>query len=181
MESGISRRIERARNENLFIWDYKFVNSKIEFNVQGSKGTLYKIQFNESGESSCNCPDIFSLCKHKMLIMLNIFKIEEDLFYCVDDNFLKSVCFRIKEFKNQMIQNFKIIENGKDEISSTVKIENKLKPRNIDEQCFICFEPFKEFHKYFTCKTCNNAIHLVCWETWKKKKSECPLCRSFIK
>ena len=179
----LKNRILRAQKENLFVWDYQFFDNIIKFSVQGSKGNIYKVKFDqETGLSDCSCPDYFDICKHQILVMINTFKLSPETLLLSTEEITKSIkksIYNFHEYVNANLCHATIPYPCSDNKESGK--EEEIKPRNIDEQCFICFEEFKDFHKYFCCPVCNNAIHLVCWNSWKIKKQECPLCRTLIK
>lgn len=150
--SGITDRIQRAVAERIYV-----VSSANQvYRVMGSRGTVYRVNLNESSwvASRCSCPDFsrrHQLCKHIFYILLRVQHLSSD-------EVVKG-CLSTKSIPLPEIQ----------EVSG--------------QDCAICYDVITPEEKVKWCEECNKPFHESCSKVWKthciKRRIPvtCPLCR----
>jgi hypothetical protein len=189
-------RIKRSHSESLFLLDIIFdKDDKVELKICGKTLNVYTITFSmmDDDEFTCDCPDsrrclqkkIF--CKHRCFVYFKVGKIKDySLFInhklsAENKEILKNKLSNIHHVDYDVINDelickyFEKTTISEKEIIEKPKIDEK--PRNIDEDCIICFEQLN-LRKITNCKICNNCVHSDCLDIWLKSKNNCIFCKS---
>jgi hypothetical protein len=169
--SGLTQRIHLIQIDD-FCTDVKF-------HVLGTTNRVYNVQFN-TVVFKCSCPDyVFRKmnCKHIYFIMERVIKninfdsisdLYAKLLLCLphlDQNFVAG--------EDLQEEYHKVIDQGYQRSDKKVKLVH----RNND--CCICLEDING--DLFTCKVCLNAVHVSCWDIWKRhKQANCVYCRQKV-
>ena len=117
------------------------------------------------------------------IIQINIYYNENNFIYNnqIDSMFFENIILSLlnpffeeendvfDEYTNEKNQNIKL------------DLSNKILLENIKgESCTICISDFEKGEK-ITELECKHILHTECISEWVKYKSECPVCRSFVK
>lgn len=170
-------RIGKSMYESIYLLDIKFINKDIEMIISGSTLNIYTVKLIEL-DIYCNCPDIKfknTFCKHICFVICTIGKIyNENLFI------IKKL---LKEEKDCIILRLNNISTEPN-ITNLMLIEKYKKinfiPINLEDDCSICYNPYKKEDKLYTCQICSNTVHKECMKIWLESGKTCIFCRTKI-
>ena len=178
-------RYHRALHEPIYLVGHEHLNpTMVQFLIQNEKSNkTYQILYDsQTHQFSCNCPDFTNReqsCKHIYCLFFRVLQrkhhdAEVAESYLLNEQFLEEVSpeFILQwQRSGEPAQTQGIILPTPQSASSP--------PRNIDEDCAVCFEALDLVNSLWCCKTCSNAIHQGCWSRWKVvNRSTCPFCRT---
>jgi hypothetical protein len=183
------RRISKLLTQRFFLLRHNnsLNESIIKLKISGSTGNVYTIEV-KPNKISCDCPDYIShfkryrvLCKHICFVICRICKIEdEDIFSFLEfsENHYEILKARLNEGFNDDIVD--VVLSKKLE---TLEINKNtiITPRNMDEDCLICYEKISgDMTGLVCCYLYRNAIHKECAIQWSKtsQQNKCVICRS---
>ena len=185
------QRIRRSNSESLFLLESNDKDNKIEMKICGKTFNVYTISFYmDNDDFTCDCPDskrcyekqIF--CKHRCFVYFKIGKLKDYSLFInyklstEDKEILKNKLSNIHStddvVNDELICKY-LEKTVLEEKPDNSKIDEK--PRNIDEDCIICFEELNS-RQIKNCKICNNCVHSDCLEIWLKTKNTCIFCKS---
>lgn len=168
------QKIQRAKTEKMYLLSQMSTDDFVasHFIVEGSKGTEYKIVFDNSGVK-CTCPSFtfnHKICKHIYFIINRVCKLDFDT-----DSKDTNVFEMYPDILN-------ILSNLTKKTDAVAVGPN--------EDCCICYDSMNET-AVVTCMVCKNCIHDSCMKVWSKSSRgvaretvgngiACPLCRSPI-
>lgn len=142
-------RYKRALTQSIYIIGFDL--KKNQFNVCGTTGNNYLVDFNQ--QHTCTCMDHVlhqNICKHQMFIIR-----------------------KIGGLSFEELQKITLLEH----ISAILKtqMEKRLGEGNGDD-CSICLSTMGD-EQCIKCTHCNNLYHMECIHSWLKCANKCPLCR----
>jgi uncharacterized Zn finger protein len=172
-------RINKSMYQSIYLLDVKYIDSIVELTITGSTLNIYTVKIIDLN-IYCNCPDIkftSCFCKHICFVLCIIGKLyNENLFI------IKKLCPIEKENILLILRN--IHKDPQPDIINSMLIEkyNKINfiPRNLEDECPICYISFKKEDKLYSCVKCLNCVHKECMKMWLKNKKNCVFCRSEI-
>lgn len=184
-QNGLTQRIYLVKMELT-----KGPAQELVFHVLGTSSTVYKIKYSTKVPfPKCSCPDSTfrkQTCKHihflsnKVLFNYYNKKFTIDELKALYQDTLKRLPHLDHIYDKDIEQQYNQV------LDESAGILHEIdKPRNADEDCCICMEPFTknevENHVKFivSCKVCKNGIHKECWTRWNKHShGKCPYCRA---
>jgi hypothetical protein len=186
-------RIKRSNSESLFLLDIIFnKDDKVKLKICGKTLNVYTISFSmiDNDDFTCDCPDskycnnkkIF--CKHRCFVYFRIGKLKDYSLFInyklsiENKEILKNKLTNIHSSDYDVINDELICKYFEKTTISDKEYDIDI-PRNINEDCIICFEELKS-GTIKNCKICNNCVHSDCLEIWLKTKNTCVFCKSIF-
>ena len=179
-------RIQRALAQPIYLIDISsmFGPSGIQecnVHVMGASGTDYIVSLvSDDNTISCTCPDHqrrHQHCKHIYFVLLRYLRmnantIAED---AITKETIRNIVSRIFE-----------IAITKTQTNSTLWVpesQKEVEPRDIDDECPICFEDMIDGDDFVRCKySCGRRVHAQCYKMWQRHHATdtCVYCRADI-
>jgi hypothetical protein len=177
--------------QKMFLVKMEYNKNELFFHILGTSSHVYKIKYNTfQSIPKCSCPDSTFrkvVCKHVHFLSNKVLGEYKDIRFTIDS---------LHEFYTQTLEKLphlnglyskdiekeynKVIKASQDVLGK--KIPSEKEPRNTE--CCICLEnlqsTFSENTPIIVCKTCENGLHKVCWDTWSKftRNNTCTFCRT---
>lgn len=191
------RRIQRMREQALFLIDIKKDNDKFEVKVSGSTANLYTVTIDTNAEHSkdlitCNCPDSAMgarfrkcYCKHSAFVLLKACHMvpsfmREGPLSNWSREILKQELHLLDQNRNwggltnsQYLEQFKLQQQSSD---NPYTIPDNYE---MDEECPICCDNQEDRTSSAKCPRCRHCFHKACINQWLLVSTQtCPLCRA---
>lgn len=158
------QRINRAKQQNIYIVDRQITETDAVFNIMGTTGKIYTVSL--TGLPSCTCPDYtrnHKRCKHILFMLVRIFN-------CSDPYQILFTPLEIQHYIQQYNSSF------------TKYLNNE--PLCQDDTCVICLEPLQNGTSYVFCsRSCRRCLHSTCFQmltqytTNYQRQAKCPYCK----
>lgn len=176
-------RIKRALAQPIYLIDISsmFGPSGIQecnVHVMGASGSDYIVSLVSNDHTiSCTCPDHQRRkrhCKHIYFVLLRYLRMQaHDI---GEDNITKDT---IRNITSRIFE-IAITNTQTNRPLWIPEKEKEVEPRDIDDECPICFEDMTDNDKFVRCRySCGRRVHAVCYDMWQKhNKATCVYCRA---
>lgn len=174
MEINQKARLERALSQRLYLISAEPSSEENwNFEVEGSTGTIYNVQFKSKG-ISCSCPDFLNrhrICKHIYFIIGRVLKDIDTA------NKIDKPNIRIFNLKGNLTEELNRTLNPRLNVYKQNQGVEEI-PKD-ETQCPICFEEYIENEYIVRCQVCKKYFHGDCMKVWLSKatRCNCPMCR----
>lgn len=180
-------RISRATSQRLFLIEKEWTQDQVLFDVMGSTGNVYRVSCDETEDWTCNCPDHERRkqdCKHiyfiKIKVLKNLHSWEELSSSNLSELVVDSSVLIQEDLKKAYEEKKRTIESPSTEIKEPIVLPPKERKEWLNQECMVCCELMlsSDEPQLFTCSTCMNSIHGICWSMWSRTKEACVYCRA---
>lgn len=196
LNGKVADRFHRAQTERLYLLSQKDATTQRSgmarsYAVLGSTGNVYHVKICKN--PTCTCPDCAKghVCKHIMLVMLNVLKVEtQSLAYqkCLLQSELSAIFAHAPLLPSSSVTAPQVVVNAYEDATGTSKkartddakeaAEDDKEEEEVEVECPICFEPaVRAKEPLARCGTCRKSLHEDCIERWLEHGKNCPLCR----
>ena len=184
-------RIIKAHYQSFYLLNSTCSDFEVVLHITGSTLNVYTVKILDT-TITCNCPDtrkcnsLNVYCKHICFVICCIGDVySNDIFVNKSlstedvEKILFNLVFTSKEDPN--VTNTMLCKRYNDKISKVLgETSSNTTPRNLEEECPICYNNFEPNIDIFKCSECKNAIHTSCFNIWIQHKQECVFCRTSI-